>query len=800
MKQPTAITVKHEKPIYPYMPLKQREEILPKRNICSLWPAEQQNDAIVTGNGSLRVEVYGVPFRETLIYSHESLYVPIRKGVPELPDLTAVLPEVRRLLRTGEYDKASELMRGYWEEQGFGRNLYVTDNNRVMPMPTLSKVRAFELKIESKEREFQNYLRSLDLLTAEVSVRFTDKDGEWLRRTVPSFKHNLVYQTVESPKEGTLNATFSFILPTHEDQGWSDQLLTGNHFSFHLDEGKALIGCAYDPAFGQLGYTAVTKIIQEGGSSSISGNQLTVRNADKITFITRITRYENDYTHTRTEQDFAVLASEPFDAEEILRENREILGEKMKRSEIHLGNTDEWAFSSEELLKLQHSRDDLNGTLLEKLYDMGRFYLITDTGKLPPLYGQHNINTNLQVCSGNITDLPEEMDVYFRYYEDKMDDFRINAQKLYGCKGVLGSIHCDYNTGIFYHFSSTYPHHCWTGCLGWIYNELWGHYLVSGDKNFLKERILPGLLEIATFYKDFLQDTDEDGKYIFYPSFSPESWTGTKRWGMVINACMDIMICREVLENLIEALEVLERGDETTQWKEMLKKMPDFLTDEEGALKEWAWKGIPEDYDHRHVSHHYAAWPGREATWEDNPDLASAIQISNRKHAHENDSAHGIVHRLFTAIRLKDCEDATHNLKILMEHGFVNRNLQTNHYPYHLPFPDLLGSVPAFLAEMVVYSEPGVVEFLPALPRALSSGCVKGICLYTAAKLESMTWDCKSGILKATVVSLINQSLAFRYRYGIRSIKVNETYCQPDGNKVIINCKSGESVELVLEI
>lgn len=436
--------------------------------------------------------------------------------------------------------------------------------------------------------------------------------------------------------------------------------------------------------------------------------------------------------------------------------------------------------------------------LLEKLYDMGRFYLITDTGKLPPLYGQHNVNTNLQVCSGNITDLPEEMDVYFRYFEEKMDDFRVNAQKLYGCRGALGSIHCDYNTGIFYHFSSTYPHHCWTGSLGWIYNEFWGHYLITGDQNFLKERVLPGLLEIAAFYKDFLKDTDENGKYIFYPSFSPESWTGTKRWGMVINACMDIMICREVLENLITSLETLGRGDETAPWEEMLEKMPIFLTDEEGALKEWAWKGIPEDYDHRHVSHHYAAWPGREATWEKNPDLAAAIQISNRKHAHENDSAHGIMHRLFTAIRLKDAEDATHNLKILMEHGFVSRSLQTNHYPYRLLFPDMLGGVPAFLAEMAVYSEPGVVEFLPALPRALDQGSIEGVCLYTAAKLRSMNWDRKAGTLHATIVSLNDQTLTLRYRYGICSITVNGTSYQPQRNDISVSCKAGEEVKVVL--
>lgn len=163
MKPLTAV-VKHEKAVYPYMPLEKRKKILPKRNACSLYPATQQNDAMITGNGTLRAEIYGDPFEETIVYGHELLYVPIRKNAPELPDMVGILPEVRRLLKEGEYDKASDAMREYWEKQGFGLNLYVTPDQRVIPMTTLGKVRAFKLKIESEKHEFNNYLRSLDLL------------------------------------------------------------------------------------------------------------------------------------------------------------------------------------------------------------------------------------------------------------------------------------------------------------------------------------------------------------------------------------------------------------------------------------------------------------------------------------------------------------------------------------------------------------------------------------------------------------------------------------------------------------
>ena len=160
----------------------------------------------------------------------------------------------------------------------------------------------------------------------------------------------------------------------------------------------------------------------------------------------------------------------------------------------------------------------------------------------------------------------------------------------------------------------------------------------------------------------------------------------------------------------------------------MLENLPALLLDEEGGLKEWAWKDHPERYNHRHVSHHYDVWPGMKVNWEDTPELADAILKSNRRRGQQDDSAHGIMHRLFTAIRLKDKQDACMHIQQLFRHGFVNSNLSTNHFPDRLEFPDMLGGMPAALAEMAVYSRPGIIEFLPAMPDFLAKGKLCGAC------------------------------------------------------------------------
>jgi hypothetical protein len=560
---------------------------------------------------------------------------------------------------------------------------------------------------------------------------------------------------------------------------------------------------AYNPEFGQKGYVSVIRFVRQGGKAELIENGIRVTGADSLMILSKTVKFEGDFTFDCAKAVVdEVMAIKP-DFQKLLQGNRDYLGSRMERSRLRLSSKDDYALSGEELLRRTHSSVEFDATLLDKLYDMGRIYQIMDTGKIPPMHGQHNINTNLQVCAGNNTGLLDEMDVYFKYYETKFDDFRTNARKLFGARGLLCSIHCDYDSGLYYHFSKTYPHYCWTGCLGWIYNELWGYWLVTGDREFLRNRLVPALKEMALFFEDYACDRGPDGKVIFYPSFSPENPTpdhvknGT--YATSINSVMDIMICREVLDNLIDACNTLGIEQESIgHWQEQKASLPVYLLDEEGGLKEWAWPTIQENYDHRHVSHHYDVWPGRVITWEDQPELAEAVLISNRKRAQQNDSAHGIIHRLFTAIRLKDISETVQNLYQLMNHGFVTRALHTCHNPYVAHnMPDLQGAMPGILLEMAVYSAPGVVEFLPAMPASLGRGGIDGIWLYTWAKLESMDWDEKG--FTATLTSNQAQTLMLRCRKPMKAFRVNGKAMAVNGDHIDYAFKAGEKIEVEIE-
>ena len=791
---------------YPFISLKDRAGLLPEHNICSVSPAAEPADDFITGNGDLRVQVSGRPYSDEIACSLETLYEPLWKKTPLPPDLRPVLPEIRRLLLEGKPEETDALIDEAQKKAGFEK--YMNFNNKILyPTGSPRMHTAFWLTFNQPEQQdTRDYLRWLDMDSGLITAVWTNARGSFRSESFAACREDVIVSRITAPK-GQLDVSVEITLPgkpfRHGNMVFKQPFVGSTH-QLTVTEQLITLAWAYNPEFGQKGYVAAVRFIPAGGTVKTAEKGIELKGADSLTVVSKIVKFEENYTFDCAGAVNEALLAMSVDVDAMIAANREVIGEKMNRSRIHLTTPEDRLLSGEELLERTHSRNMIDPALMEKLYDMGRFFQIYETGTLPPMMGQHNINTNLQVCAGNNTGLFDEMDVYFRYYETKFDDFRTNAKLLFGARGLLASVHCDPDSGLYYHFSRTYPHYCWTGCLGWIYNELWGYYLVTGDKEFLRTRIIPAYKEMALFFEDYACDRGPDGKVIFYPSFSPEDPTPNPGYETVtcrsinptrINSVMDIAICREILTNLIDGCKTLGiEVENIPHWEEQLASLPTYLLDQEGGLKEWAWADIEENYNHRHVSHHYDVWPGRAITPETEPELTKAIIISNRKRGQQDDSAHGIIHRAFTAIRLKDMEEAEQNLSQLFGHGFVRRTLQTSHFPYRGVFPDLQGAVPAFLIEMCVFSMPGIVEFLPAMPDSLMEGSIEGVWLYTFAKLNRMSWT-KSG-LKASLTSNTAQTLTLRCRRPGCRILLNGQELTKDGDHTSWAFAEGETAEI----
>ena len=65
--------------------------------MCSIEPSADYANCMSTGNGFQRVDILGDPYNEELAFMQELLYAPLWAKTPEPPDLTGIMPEIRRL-------------------------------------------------------------------------------------------------------------------------------------------------------------------------------------------------------------------------------------------------------------------------------------------------------------------------------------------------------------------------------------------------------------------------------------------------------------------------------------------------------------------------------------------------------------------------------------------------------------------------------------------------------------------------------------------------------------------------------
>lgn len=780
-KQPVSIKtlVSVDQQILP-MPVPERisRGVVPARGVVSIAPGTGQNDQLKTGNGKMFLNVNGNPLSEQIAFRHEHIQLPWPVKF-EAPNIDSALPEVQRLILAGKYEEASEVSAKAAESAG-------------MPGGTMNHglLDAFVMKIgTAKDGQVKNYLRTVDFESGEVKVLWDDNRGSWERKTFVSRPDNVIVQQLSAPKGKLLNTKIEIVtgrsVPrVSSTSGTTPVEPVSPTQSFDRDftaQRLIIMGHFIAPNTGNKGYAGVVRVVLDGGSATIDDGALVIKDAKSVTLITRIEWFK-DFQKSKVDELVTEVNKITPDYQALLAGARKVQSEMFDRASLTFKTTKEQqAMSSEELLADQKTQIGFNLNLLSKMFDMGRYWLMLESGDFPPIYGHLNVNVNLQVCGANMANLPESMNSFEKWIEGLLPDSRVNAKNIFGARGALLATHPDAETGVLYHFDYSWPHHYWISSGGWSYNPIWDHYLVSGDKVFLRDHVMPGLRELGLFYEDYLKLKDEKGNFIFVPSYSPENWPantsdlslGPDRANppSMINAVMDISVCREVLTHLIEGAEILGTdADKIPVWKDLLAKMPPYMLDSDGALKEWAWSTLEEFQDHRHISHMYGVWPADEVDPDRTPELAKAFWLANRKRAQGNGSGHGISHRMLSAARLKDDYLVNAQLKQFLEQGYVGTILTASHNPYTTFMPDQQGSILAILMEMLVYSREGVVEILPAVPETLDQGSIKGIMARMFARVDDLTWDMKAKTADVTITSLRDQDITFMVRHGMQTI------------------------------
>jgi len=754
--------------------------------VISKKPPLRWEDAMISGNGSTGIMVMGLPLEDYIVVNHEKLWTIGNNFRPQTPDLAEAWQEAKKIAQQGRYldadlyivEQVKKIYKRLYGEK-FGRNRPSYDRTH----PGLH----FHVSTESSGAP-TDYRRETNLETGEISVSWTDNRGNWNRRIFVSRTDDVIVMEMTPPAGALINAAFRFSEAPGKLEG-DIKKVTIDHLP-----GEIYYHAVYGRTMGkkhQEGYHALARIIAEKGKTkAVENERIDIRNAQSVVVLIKF-EYLDDDTYANRDALRQTLIDLPTDYLALLEPHAKVHGEMFRRVTLELGGRHPSTVSSEQLIE-----DALEGKSLPEFFELmhaiGRYALIcAGTGELapslmglwgnewnPPWDGRYTFdaNLNLAVAAASQGNLPEVISTYTSFIERNLDDWINNARLLYGCRGAVSDLCQGWRHGAV--LMPTYP---WTGGVGWLASYLYDHYLFTQDQVFLKDHAIPMLEYAADFYEDFLKKNPLlNGRYVFYPSISPENTPvmipADQSTNVVPNATCEIAICRQVLTNLISGFQQLQiEPDKIEKWKNILAMLPDYSINEEGALSEWSYPGLGDKYNHRHSSHMYAVYPSLEISPSRTPALFKAARIAMDKRLEAglgNNSAHGLMHASLIAARLKNPAMMWHMLSTFAAYPFVNTSFITCHNPgpriYNL---DATFSMPAVLTEMLVYSEPGLIELLPALPQdKFIRGTLRGLLARGGIKIEELHWNKTLGSVSVILYSEKLQTVQLRFGIDLRFV------------------------------
>jgi len=753
-----------------------------------LWyrtPATNWNEALPVGNGRLGAMVFGHPTKERIQFNEDTFW----SGRPHdytNPGASEYVEKARALIFDEQFAEADQLVESHLLGMPKNMQAYQTVGDLTLSFPDQGKI--------------TNYTRELDMDEAMARVEYEHQGITFRREIFSSAPDQVIVIRLSCNQRGALNTDLTFDSPhAHSVKATEDDFLVMQGQWMGDGKDKPLIAGVQGPG---MQFQSHLKVDIEGGRMIADEGVLKIRAAHAVTMRLAVATSFVDYKDISGDPAHRcsdALKNSEGKAYAQLRNSHVADYQRLfRRVKLQLNDPDASQGDMPTNERLAHYKDGFVDPGLEALYfQFGRYLMIsgsrpgTQPLNLQGIWSEHtappwgskytvNINTEMNYWPAEVTNLAECHEPLF----DMLDDIVVTGSKVakehYGCGGWVLHHNTDIWRGAAPVDGSRWG--MWVTGGAWLSTHAWESYLYSGDVEFLRNRAYPLMKGAARFLLDFLIEHPTRGVLVTSPSNSPEN-AHHSNVSVCAGPAMDTAIIRTVFEACMASCDILDMDSFfRRELKTALAKMPPLRIGKAGQLQEWLddWDMEAPEPTHRHVSHLWALHPGGLIDPVKTPALAQACKVTL---AQRGDGGTGWSKAWKINFRAR-LHQGNYAHKMLAE--LLKNSTHPNLFDVCPPF-QIDGNFGgcAGIAEMLLQSDGGIIELLPALPEAWGTGFVEGLRARGGLEVD-IKWD--NHVL--TEVALRSKTgKACVIRYGEKTVKVR----MGRGEKRVLSLKDVKS-------